>query len=150
MSIHKVNLQWNLPVKCLYIEWICGETYQMKCLYIEQISGETHQWNVYTQSEFAGKPTSKMYIHKANLQWNLPVKCLYIKRTYITLHNTPNKISKNLFMSFGHYYKYFGKKTKFKSKNTTPGEQKGEAIVYSVQQPLNLILYRSKFTCIQY
>ena len=29
-------------------------------------------------------------------------------------------------MSFGHYYKYFGKKTKFKSKNTTPGEQKGD------------------------
>ena len=48
-------------------------------------------------------------------------------------------------MSFGHYYKYFKKKPKFKSKNTTPGEQKGEAIVYSVQQPqlLNLILYRS-------
>ena len=53
-------------------------------------------------------------------------------------------------MSFGHHLKYFKKKTKFKSKNTTPGEQKGEAIVYSVQQPLNLILYRSKFTSIQY
>ena len=33
--------------------------------------------------------------------------------------------------------------TKFSYKNTTPGEQKGEAIVFSVQQPLNLILYRS-------
>ena len=55
-------------------------------------------------------------------------------------------------MSFDHYYKYFNKKKppKFKSKNTTPGEQKGEAIVYSVQQLLNLILYRSKFTSIQY
>ena len=54
-------------------------------------------------------------------------------------------------MSFGHYYKYFEeKKTKFNSKNTTPGEQKGEVIVYSVQQPLYLILYRSKFTSIQY
>ena len=55
-------------------------------------------------------------------------------------------------MSFGHYYKYFEKKNnpKFKSKNTTPGEQKGEVIVYSVQQPLNLILYRSKFTSLQY
>ena len=54
-------------------------------------------------------------------------------------------------MSFGHYYKYFGNKSpKFKSKNTTPGEQKGEAIVYSVLQLLNLILYRSKFTSIQY
>ena len=54
-------------------------------------------------------------------------------------------------MSFGHYYKYFGKKNpKFNSKNTTPGEQKGEVIVYSVQQPLNLILYRSKFASIQY
>ena len=65
------------------------------------------------------------------------------------LDNNPNKISKNIFMSFGHHLKYF-KKKKFKSKNTTPGEQKGEAIVYSVQQPLNLILYRSKFTSIQY
>ena len=53
-------------------------------------------------------------------------------------------------MSFGHY-KYFGKKTpKLNSKNITPGEQKGEVIVYSVQQLLNLILYRSKFTSIQY
>ena len=79
------------------------------------------------------------------------MKCLYIKQTYITLDNTPNKISKNIFMSFGHNLKYFLKKTpKFKSKNTTPGEQKGEAIVYSVQQLLNLILYRSKFTFIQY
>ena len=54
-------------------------------------------------------------------------------------------------MSFGHFYKDFGKKLpKFKSKNTTPGEQKGEVIVYSVQQLLHLILYRSKFTSIQY
>ena len=49
----------------------------------------------------------------------------------------------------GYFYKYFGKKTtKFKYKNTTPGEQKGEAIVHSVQQPLNLILYRSQFRSI--
>ena len=54
-------------------------------------------------------------------------------------------------MSFGHYYKYFEKKPpKFNSKNTTQGEQKGEVIVYSVQQPLNLILYRSKFASLQY
>ena len=53
-------------------------------------------------------------------------------------------------MSFGHYYKYFGKDPKLNSKNTTPGEQKWEAIIYSVQQLLNLILYRSKFTSIQY
>ena len=54
-------------------------------------------------------------------------------------------------MSFSHYYKYFEKKKpKFNSKNTTPGEQKGEVIVYSVKQLLNLILYRSKFTSIQY
>ena len=53
-------------------------------------------------------------------------------------------------MSFGQNLKYFKKTQKFKSKNNTPGEQKGEVIVYSVQQPLNLILYRSKFTSIQY
>ena len=47
-------------------------------------------------------------------------------------------------------YNTFKKNPKFKSRNTTPGEQKGEVIVYSVQQPLNLILYRSKFTSIQY
>ena len=40
-------------------------------------------------------------------------------------------------MSFGQNLRYFKKELKFKSKNTTPGEQKGEAIVYSVQQPLN-------------
>ena len=78
------------------------------------------------------------------------MKCLYIKQTYITLDNTPNKILKNVFMSFVHNLKYFKKTPKFKSKNTTPGEQKGEAIVHSVQQLLNLILYRSKFTSIQY
>ena len=53
-------------------------------------------------------------------------------------------------MSFGHNLKYFKKISKFKSKNTTPGEQKGEGIVHSVQQLLNLILYRSKFASIQY
>ena len=55
-------------------------------------------------------------------------------------------------MSFGHYYKYFRKKNPkfFKSKNTTPGEQTGEVFVYSVQQLLNLILHRSKFSSIQY
>ena len=78
------------------------------------------------------------------------MKCLYIKQTYITLDNVPNKISKNIFMSFGQNLKYFKKLLRFKSKNTTPGEQKGEVFVYSVQQPLNLIVYRSKFTSIQY
>ena len=54
-------------------------------------------------------------------------------------------------MSFGHYYKYFEETTpKFKSKNNIPGEQKGQVIVYSVQQLLNLILYRFKFTSTQY
>ena len=53
-------------------------------------------------------------------------------------------------MSFGHNSKYFKKPQNSSLKNTTPGEQKGEEIVYSVQQPLNLILYRSKFTSIQY
>ena len=84
MFIHKVNLRWNLPdqimcigsetyqIKFLYIKQICSETYQMKCLYIKQICSETYQ-----------------------------MKCLYIKQTYITLDNTPNKISKNIFMSFG-------------------------------------------------
>ena len=75
---------------------------------------------------------------------------LYIKQTYITLDNTPNKISKNKFMSFGHNLKNFKNNPKFKFKNTTLGEQKGEVIVYSVKQPLKLILYRSKFISIQY
>ena len=56
-------------MKCLYIKRISGETYQMKCLYIKRICGETYQ-----------------------------MKCLYIKQTYITLDNTPNKISKNIFI----------------------------------------------------
>ena len=49
------------------------------------------------------------------------MKCLYIKQTYITLDN---KISKNIFMSFGQNLKYFKKSLKFNSKNTTPGEKK--------------------------
>ena len=58
------------------------------------------------------------------------------------MKNTSNQISKKSL--FGYHYKYFKKNpTKFSSKNTTPGEQKGEAIVFSVQQLLNLILYRS-------
>ena len=73
----------------------------------------------------------------------------YIKQTY-TLHNTPNKISKIYLCLLATIINTLKKNPKFKSKNTTPGEQKGEVIVYSVQQPLNLILYRSKFTSIQY
>ena len=53
---------------------IGGETYQIKFLYIKQICCEIYQ-----------------------------IKCLYIKQTYITLDNTPIKISKNIFMSFAHY-----------------------------------------------
>ena len=79
------------------------------------------------------------------------MKCLYIKQTYITLDNTPNKISKNIFIFLATIRNTLEKKPqKFKSNNTTPGEQKGEVFVYSVQQLLNLILYRSKFTSIQY
>ena len=79
------------------------------------------------------------------------MKCLYMKQTYITLDNTPNKISKNIFIFLATIRNTLKKKAqKFKSKNTTTGEQKGEVIVYSVQQLLNLILYRSKFTSIQY
>ena len=47
-------------------------------------------------------------------------------------------------MSLGTILNTLKKDPKFNSKNTTSGEQKGEAIVYSVQQPLNLIFYRSK------
>ena len=97
------------------------------------------------------KPTSEMSIHKANLWWNLPVKCLYIKWTYITLYNTPKKKYQKIYSCFlATIINTLEKTPKFKFKNTTPGEEKGEAIVYSVQQPLNLILYRSKFTSIQY
>ena len=65
-------------IKFLYIKWICGETCQIKFLYIKWICGETYQ-----------------------------MKCLYIKQTYIILDNNPNKISKNIFISFGHHLKYF-------------------------------------------
>ena len=70
-------------IKFVYIKQTCSETYQIKCLYIKQICGETYR-----------------------------MKCLYIKQTYITLHNTPNKISKNIFLSFGHNLKYFKKDPK--------------------------------------
>ena len=54
---------------------------------------------------------------------------------------TSNQISKKSFLAT--IISTLKKPTKFGYKNTTPGEQKGEAIVFSVQQPLNLILYRS-------
>ena len=54
---------------------------------------------------------------------------------------TSNQISKKSFLAT--IISTLKKPTKFSYKNTTPGEQKGEAIVFSVQQLLNLILYRS-------
>ena len=92
-------------IKCLCIKWICSETYQIKFLYIKWICGETYQIKF-------------LYI-KQICSETYQMKCLYIKQTYIILDNTPNKISKNIFMSFGHYLKYF-KKKKFKSKKHHP------------------------------
>ena len=83
MFMHKANLWWNLPDEISIHKANSGETYQIKCLYKKRICDETYQ-----------------------------IKCLYIKWTYITLDNTPNKIFKNIFMSFGHYYKYFEKNPK--------------------------------------
>ena len=82
-------------MKCLYIKWICDETYQIKCLYIKQICGETYHIKC-------------LYI-KQICDETYQIKCLSIKWTYITLDKTPNKIFKNIFLSFGHYYKYFEK-----------------------------------------
>ena len=50
------------------------------------------------------------------------MKYLYIKQTYITLDNTPNKISKKYrsIYIFGHYYKYFEKKNQNSSLKTPP------------------------------
>ena len=93
-------------MKCLYIKWICDETYQIKCLYIKQICGETYQIKC-------------LYI-KQICDETYQIKCLSIKWTYITLDNTPNKIFKNIFMSFGHYYKYFKKKNPQNSTLKTP------------------------------
>ena len=124
-------------MKCLYIMHIGGETYQIKFLYIKWICGETYKIKF-------------LYI-KWTCSETYQIKCLYIKQTYITLDNTPNKISKKKYLYLLATIRNTLKKPpKFKSENTTPGEQKGEAIVYSVQQLLNLILYRSKFTSIQY
>ena len=97
---------------CLYIMHIGGETYQIKFLYIKRTCGETHQIKCPHIKQICGE--------------TYQIKCLYIKQTYITLDN---KISKNIFMSFGQNLKYFKKTLKVKSKNTIPGEQKGEAIV---------------------
>ena len=71
-------------IKFLYIKWICGETYQIKFLYIKQICGETYQMKC-------------LYI-KQICSETYQIKCLYIKQTYITLDNTPNKISKIIFI----------------------------------------------------
>ena len=50
------------------------------------------------------------------------MKYLYIKQTYITLDNTPNKISKKYrsIYIFGHYYKSFEKKKQNSSLKTPP------------------------------
>ena len=132
------NVTWDLyQMKCMYIKQTCSETYQIKCLYIKWICCEIYQMTCLCIKRICSETYQMKY--------------LYIKQIYITLDNTPNKISKNILMSFGHHYKYLKKNTpKFRSKNTTPGEQKGEVIVYSVQQLLNVILYRSKFTSLQY
>ena len=76
-------------MKCLYIKWTCGETYQIKFLYMKRICGETYQIKYLYIKQICGE--------------TYQIKFLYIKQTYITLDNTPNKISKNIFISFGHY-----------------------------------------------
>ena len=57
---------------------------------------------------------------------------------------TSNIISKNIFIFFGQYYKYFKKNQNLSIKTPLLVNKKGEVIVYSVQQLLNLILYKSK------
>ena len=66
-------------------------------------------------------------------------------QAYTIFPSALNKIQKKVFILATIINTLEKNTTKFKSKNTTPGEQKGEAIVYSVQQLLNLILYRSQF-----
>ena len=47
---------------------------------------------------------------------------------------TSNKISKNIFIYFlATIINSLIKNSKFKYKNTTPGDQKGEVIIYTVQ-----------------
>ena len=82
-------------IKFLYIKRTCGETYQIKCLYIKQIYGETYQIKFLFIKQICGE--------------TYHMKCPYIKQTYITLDN---KISKNIFMSFGQNLKYFKKTPK--------------------------------------
>ena len=139
-------------IKLLYIKQTCGETYQIKCRYIKQICGETYQINFLYITQICGETYHIKFLYiKRICGETYQMKCLYIKQTYITLDNTPNKISKNIYLCLlATIWNTFKKNPKFKSKNTTPGEQKGEVIVYSVQQPLNVMLYRSKFTSIQY
>ena len=97
MFIHKANLWWNLPDQMFIhnVHWQWNLPDQM-------FINNAHWWWNLPDQIFIHKANlrwnlpDQMSIHKANLWWNLPEKCLYIKRTYITLHNTPNKISKNI------------------------------------------------------
>ena len=120
----EVDITWNLyQMKCLYKKQTCSETYQIKCLYIMRIGGETHQIKLLYIKQTCGETyqIKCLYIKRIcgetyqikflYIKWicgeTYQMKCLYIKQTYITLDNTPNKISKNIFMSFGHNLKYF-------------------------------------------
>ena len=98
--------------------------------------------------------TSMLYLHKIFFEtytrYDLYFKAItdssWIQRKFcfkctLDITYTSNQISKKSFLAT--IISTLKKATQFSYKNTTPGEQKGEAIVFSVQQLLNLILYRS-------
>ena len=86
----------------------------------------------------------KAILDSSSIQRKSPFNCIP-DVTY-----TSNKISKKYLSLLATIINTLKKSTKLKFKNTTPGEQKGKVIAYSVQQLLNLILYRSKLKSIQY
>ena len=72
--------------------------------------------------------TSKQY------QIVLEYKENFVSNVHLIWHILQIKYQKKSFLAT--IISTLKKPTKFSYKNTTPGEQKGEAIVFSVQQPL--------------
>ena len=144
MSIHNANFWWNLPVKCLYIKWnyitlhnAPNKISKNICLYKVNL-----WWNLPVKCQYIkwifSAPTSEMSIHKANLLWNQPVKCLYIMRicgeTYHKANLYQIKYQKIYLCLLATIINTLKKNPQNSSLKTQPQvNKKGEAIVYSVQ-----------------
>ena len=78
------DVTWNISqMKCLYIKWICSETYQIKCLCIKQICGETYQMKcLYIKQIYSETYQIKFVYMKQIYSKTYQIKFLYMKQIY--------------------------------------------------------------------